>query len=154
MAEGLGELTRLADGLEASLTRVPREAGPALAAAGKEEVERLAVRLFGGDRAFSNARHSRKAKRPAGGWAKVMGDEVKIGATGDPFFIWVKGRGRHTIRPHHGRAVLSPFGPRRKVRGGRLAPRADVMEPAYRALTKRAPEIVSEAVDDAIRKAL
>lgn len=153
MAE-LNALVELVDDLGSALDDVPRLAGRAIGAMGKEEFTDLATKLWGGDRKFSNSRFSRKAKRVAGVRYNLFADRVEIQPTGDPWYIWAKGRGRHRIVARRGGAVRTPFGPRRSAHGGHLQPRPERFTPAFQAIQRRAPMIISDEVDKAIRRAL
>lgn len=154
MAE-LNAILELAADLGGALDDVPRLAGRAIGAMGKEEFTDLATKLWGGDRKFSNSRFSRKARRVAGVKYNLFSDRVEIQPTGDPWYIWAKGRGRHRIVVRGGRgSVRTPWGPRRSAHGGRLEPRPERFEPAFLAIQRKAPNIISDEVDKAIRRAL
>src|SRR5262245_35656078 len=97
MDSGLGELRETVDRLGAAIERVPRQVGHAVGKVGKEEVNRQAVSVFGGDKKFSGARTSRKARRAATVRYSIFGDRVEVYPSGDPWYIFVKGRGRSNI---------------------------------------------------------
>ncbi len=163
MADDLSSVGTFLGKLDANIAKVPRDAGRDIGKMGRTVVLAEAVRIFGGDRKFSGARGSRKAKRVAGARYKVFGERVEIYPTGDPWYIFMKGRGRHPIRPWKKKALKLPsgggWGPddkgvRLAVLGGRLEPREDLLDPAEGMIRVRAPKIVSDALDVAIVRAI
>jgi hypothetical protein len=140
----------------AVVEKLPKTAGHAVGKMGRGELLDLASRTFGADRKFSGARTSRKARRIAGARYKVVGQQVEMYPTGDPFFIFLKGRGRHVIRPRRGaKALRLPDGGRRRsVLGGRLTPRPHLLDPAVRAIRQEAPRIVDRNLAEQIGRVL
>lgn len=163
MADDLAGLAvkmgRVADGVD----RLPRTAGHAVGRVGKDAVLTLARDTFGADRKFSGARGSRKAKRIATARYSIFASHVEVYPSGDPFYIFMKGRGRHMIRPWKKKALKLPhgggWGPadkgvRRAVLGGALAPRTNLLDPAVREIAREAPKAIDKALVQTITKAL
>lgn len=157
MADDLDGLARSMSRLGDGLDRLPRTSGHAVGRIGKDAVLDLARKVFGSDRKFSGAKNSRKAKRVATAKYSIVSDTaVEIYPSGDPFYIFMKGRGRHVIRPRKGKGGLafSDGEVRRSVIGGRLAPREDLLDPAVKQIGREAPKAVDKALQDTIRRAL
>lgn len=155
MAADLSELTALVDRLGKALgddgqRQMIRAAAPAGRTAGLKE----AAHVFGGDRKFSGAKRSAKAKRAANVTYKVNGLSVEWYPSGDPWYIFLKGRGARTIRPRRKRALRTPVGPRARVHGGRLAPRPAVYDnlvtamrdPIVKAMHDKELELIGQAM--------
>lgn len=160
MAEGLGQITAFLGDLQKAQDEAIRKAGQEIGAAGRQEVLLLASELFGPDRKFSGARGSKTAGRAASASYRAFPDRVEIYPSGDPFYIFLKGRGRSNIAPKHrarGRrraAVKTPWGAFRRVHGGRLAPRPpSILDPAEQKTATRAAKLLADAVVNAVRGA-
>lgn len=156
MAEGLDELKAVADHLAAAVQNVPKQAGKPIGAMGEEEVNRVAIALWGSARRFSGSANSRKARRPATVRASIRDDVVTIYPNGDPWYITMRGRAPKEIFPRKGRGGLAfpDGGVRRSVMGGALQGRPEILDDAVSAINRRAPEIVSDALNKAIAEAL
>lgn len=152
MAEGLAELQATIASLNDDIEKVPRAVAKQLGAMGNDEVRTLAAHVFGSDRKFSGARRSRKARRVATSNYKITLNDVTVYPTGDPWYIFMMGRGRSNIRPNKAKALATPQGPRASAHGGRLAPRPDLLDPAIRRISEQAPKIVSDGIDEAARR--
>lgn len=135
--------------MEVSVRQINRAVGKQLGQLGKEEVLRQAKVVFGADRKFSGAKHSRNARRAAGVSSyKITTDGVTIYPSGDPWYIMVLGRGRSNIKPVlKGRhAVRTPRGLFSHVHGGRMRARPAVLDPIVTAIGEKGPEIIVGAL--------
>lgn len=153
MAEGLGEITATLDRLGQASEEAVKAAGRKIGEAGRRELIVEAGRVFGADRRFSGARGSRTAGGQAGASYKAGPDRVVIYPTGDPWYIFLKGRGRSNIAPKRKRALRTPYGARRRVHGGRLAPRPPSLldPPAERTATAAAKILADTIIETAAR---
>lgn len=166
MADDFAAAARRFEKLAAGVKDLPRATAAKLGRMGRTEVLQVESRLFGSDRRFSGAAHSRKARRPASASFKAdtSGETVTIFPTGDPIYIRIKGRrGGATIRPVGVRGVSkrrraagqgpsgrasavrvpgSDTGFRATSRVGRLAPQPRALDPAEREIRRQAPVIV------------
>jgi hypothetical protein len=158
MAEGLAELAAIGRRLEGNLSRLNRDAGHRVGKAGNDEVRKQASVVFGPDHKFSGARGSKTAGRKATVRYRVEKDQVHVDPGGDPWYIFIKGRGRHVIRPRRGKkksGLRLPDGEvRRSVVGGRMAPRPQVLDPVVPRIANKAARAYSEAVNAAITRSL
>lgn len=155
MADDLASLDLFVHDLQVGVAKLPRTVARDLGTMGREEVLRVARDVFGADRKFSGAKRSRKAKRVATARYRIFADRVEIQPSGDPFMIFMRGRaGGKRIYPRRAKAVMTPGGPRRWSRVGKLAARPDLLDPAETAIQAKAPRIVSDALDATIVKAL
>lgn len=153
MADGLAELEAVLGRIEASIRDIGRVAGNALGAMANEEVKRQAVVLFGSDRRFSGSRRSKNARRQATASYKVTANGVSVFPSGDPWYIYMLGRGRSNIRPGRGTAALrTPFGPKASVHGGAMRDHPQALDPAVTAIADRAPQVIFDALDQLIGK--
>ncbi len=155
MAADLSELTNLVKRLETNLgAEGQRKMARAAAVAGRTAALAEASSRWGGDRKFSGSRRSVKARRVAGVRYKQTGTTVEWLPTGDPWYITLKGRGNHVIRPRKAKALRTPAGPRARAHGGRLAPRPDVYDHLVTRMRQPVLEAMHNAQTDLIRQSL
>lgn len=156
MADGFAQVHQFIADIEKANADAIKKAGNDIGTAGREEMIVLAAELFGADRKFSGSATSKKAKRQAGATFTAFPQKVEIYPTGDPFYIFLKGRGRSNIAPRRrGRhAVRTPYGAFRRVHGGRLAPRPpSILDPAQRKTADRAAKILADTIIIGIKAA-
>jgi hypothetical protein len=149
MAEGLAALGASLDKSAAALEDAAKEGRKAIGYMGREEVNREAAVIFGADRKFSGAARSKNARRQATASFRSFSDRVEVYPSGDPWYIFLKGRGRSNIAPRRkGRTALStPFGVFRRVHGGRMAPRPpSLLDPPTKRIADKAPELIWKEV--------
>lgn len=147
--DGLAELQSVLSSLPKAIEDAQKEAAKKIGYMGREEVNREAQHLWGPDQKFSGAKTSKKAKRKATASFKVLGDNVEIYPSGDPWYIFLKGRGRSNIAPRKkGRHALStPFGVFRRVHGGHMAPRTAILDPPTHRIAEKAPDLTWKAIE-------
>jgi hypothetical protein len=131
----------------------------ALRAVGKMGVDEMnveATKLWGGDRKFSGAARSAKAKRAANAAFKASEDRVEIYPLGDPWYITARGRAAKVIKPRRRsgkKALRLPDGEvRSTVMGGALPARPEVVKPPFTRIGQKAPRIMRRTITDAVRK--
>lgn len=133
MADGLAAAATRYAGLAKSLNDLPRLTARKVGAAGRVEFNQFAASKWGGDRRFSGAARSRKAKARAGVRYDVEADGARIvfTPTGAPWYITVKGRkGGAVIRPRKGhKALRTPQGIRAVSHVGALRAQPNLMRP-------------------------
>lgn len=158
MAEGFAQVTELVGDVQKATEEALRLAGNAIGQAGRLEVLALAVQLFGADRKFSGARGSRTAGGRATASYLAFPDRVEVYPSGDPFYIFLKGRGRSNISPKGAKrgkrraALKTPYGAFRRVHGGRMAPRPpSILDPAERRTAEKATQIIADTIINAVR---
>lgn len=138
------------------IAETPRTVRADLGRMGQGKLLDLESDVFGGDRRFSGAARSRRARRPASAkFRNVDAGSVAVFPTGDPPYIFLRGRGggkRIYPRKRSGhKAVGGPGGPRRYAIVGRLAPRPNLLDPAIRKMSDEAPRVVLDGVRKAVR---
>jgi len=151
MAEGLAELRATLDKATGALEAAQKQAGKEIGYLGREEVNRAAERLFGGDRRFSGAKgppRSKTAGKQATVTFRVFSDRVEVYPSGDPWYIFLKGRGRSNIVPRHKkrRALSTPYGAFRRVHGGAMASRPGELDPPTDRIGDKAPDLIWKAL--------
>lgn len=138
------------------MAAIPKRNRTELGKMGKEILIKQAGDLFGPDRRFSGSTRSRKAKRKAyAGFRYVGNDAVAVYPSGDPWYIFLKGRnGGAPIYPTKKSGKKSVGRDRehqaRHTYVGTLDPRPNLLDPSVRKIGQKAPNQVAKTVGSEI----